>query len=344
MKTIKKYGGLRLKPNFDELITNLETDHPRRSLPSRAATTLRNSHPLTQLDGDTLTDLNEMETRMQKDKLRYIILKEQASQAGISIAEAAAHTEADEGYPASYYTGSMPASSSSRYQDRTLSSMSSPEHYRIGTPYQTRENTPLQTPFRTREQLDDERDDAALARILQQAADAEQMLQDNTEALIARQLASLDLVDEATPASSGFVSNVLAGAFSRLNLDDASSGSKQTQIAQKHLGSEDTPSPQFNEMMARGSAARGSNDPTPPATAFNGNTNPKYWKKQNKTYLLEQLKISGWDPPHPDTSLISKKELYTKLFEVRGIQDNETEEKEIKPQKTLKQKQTAKKK
>jgi len=90
MKTIKKYGGLRFKPNFDELITNLETDHPRRSLPSRAATTLRNSHPLTQLDGDTLTDLNDMETRMQKDKLRYIILKEQASQAGLSIAEAAA--------------------------------------------------------------------------------------------------------------------------------------------------------------------------------------------------------------------------------------------------------------
>jgi hypothetical protein len=122
--------------------------------------------------------------------------------------------------------------------------MSSPEHYRIGTP------------FRTREQLDDEINDERQARILQEAYDAEQMLQDNTEALIARQLASLDLVDEATPASSGLVTNALVGPFSRLNLDDASSGSKQTQIAQKHLGSEDTPSPQFNEMMARGSAAR----------------------------------------------------------------------------------------
>ena len=83
-------------------------------------------------------------------------------------------------------------------------------------------------------------------------------------------------------------------------------------------------------MMARGSAARGSNDPRPPpATAFNGNTNPKFWMKQNKAYLLEQLKISGWDPPHPDTSKLSKKELYTKLFEVREIPENETEEKEI---------------
>ena len=65
MKTLKKHGGLRFQPNFDELITNLETDHPRTSLPSRAATTLRSSHPLTQLDGDTLTDLNDMEIRMQ---------------------------------------------------------------------------------------------------------------------------------------------------------------------------------------------------------------------------------------------------------------------------------------
>ena len=81
MKNIKKYG-LRLRPNFDELITNLETDHPRRSLPSRAATTLRNTHQLTQLDGDTLTDLNDMETRMQKDKLRYIILKRTSKPSG----------------------------------------------------------------------------------------------------------------------------------------------------------------------------------------------------------------------------------------------------------------------
>ena len=112
---------------------------------------------------------------MQKDKLRYIILKEQASQAGLSIAEAAAQTEAEEGYPVRYHTGSMP-DSSSRY--RTLSPMPSPEHYRIDTPYHTRVNTPVQTPFRTREQLDNEADDERLARILQEADDAEQMLRD----------------------------------------------------------------------------------------------------------------------------------------------------------------------
>ena len=61
--------------------------------------------------------------------------REQAAHAGLPIAEAAAHTEANEGYPVSY-TGSIPASSS-RYH--SLSPMSSPEHYRIHTPYQTRE-------------------------------------------------------------------------------------------------------------------------------------------------------------------------------------------------------------
>ena len=34
-----------------------------------------------------------METRLQKDKLKYIVLREQASHAGISIAEASTQTE-----------------------------------------------------------------------------------------------------------------------------------------------------------------------------------------------------------------------------------------------------------
>ena len=225
-----------MKLNFDELITNLETDHPRRSLSSRAATTLRNSHQLTQLDGDTLTDLNDMELRMQTNKLRNVVLREQASQAGLSIAEAAAQSESNEVYSEGY-PGSLQASSS-RY--RTLSPMSSPEHYRIDTPYQTRENspihTPLQTPFRTREQLDDdarlarvlqetddEADDATLSRVLQEAENADSMLQDNDDALIARLMANFNLADESLPASSSSIMNAMTGAIRRLNLDDAES-------------------------------------------------------------------------------------------------------------------------
>ena len=102
MKNINEYG-LWLKPNFDELILNLEADRPYRPLPSRLSTTLRNSHRLTQLAGDTSTDLSDMETRIQKDKLRNIVLNEHATQAGISIAEATAHDEFNDGY-----LGAMP--------------------------------------------------------------------------------------------------------------------------------------------------------------------------------------------------------------------------------------------
>ena len=39
-----------------------------------------------------------MEIRMQKDTLRHVVLREQATQAGLSIAETAAQTEANEVY------------------------------------------------------------------------------------------------------------------------------------------------------------------------------------------------------------------------------------------------------
>jgi hypothetical protein len=78
--------------------------------------------------------------------------------------------------------------------------------------------------------------------------------------------------------------------------------------------------------MAPGSATRGSSDPQPPATTLNGNTNRKYWNNQNKTYILEQLKLSGWDPPHPDIDKIYKKDLLAMLFKLRNIPENKTQQ------------------
>jgi hypothetical protein len=76
-----------------------------------------------------------METRMQKDKLRNIILKEQATQAGISIAEAASQDGIND-----EHLGAMPPLSRARSSSfHSLPEMSSPEYYRIHTPYQTRE-------------------------------------------------------------------------------------------------------------------------------------------------------------------------------------------------------------
>ena len=196
MKNIKKYGGLRLKPNFDELITILESEQPLRKLPSRLATTLRNSHQLTQLDGDTLTDLNDMETRLQKEKLKKIILREQASQTGLSVAEVAAHNEATPPSSRESFTGS-------------LSRMSSPQHYRMDTPFQTKSNTPIHSP---RHLPHDE-------AMREEADEVVKMLEDNIDAQLARQLASLNLGDEALPASSDSIMKAMTSAFRKIDFD-----------------------------------------------------------------------------------------------------------------------------
>jgi hypothetical protein len=86
----------------------------------------------------------------------------------------------------------------------------------------------------------------------------------------------------------------------------------------QHLGTEGTPSPQCNEMMARGSTTRGSNDPPEPPTTLDTHTDPTYWKNKNKAYILAQLITSGWDPPHPDTHTRFKK-LLTIFFRWRNI-------------------------
>ena len=84
-----------------------------------------------------------METRLQKEKLKPIILREQASQTGLSVAEVAAHNEATPPSSRESFTGS-------------LSSMSSPPHYRMDTPCQTKSNTPsnLQHDEAMREEAD----------------------------------------------------------------------------------------------------------------------------------------------------------------------------------------------
>ena len=51
-------------------------------------------------------------------------------------------------------------------------------------------------------------------------------------------------------------------------------------------------------MIERASTARGSNDPHPP-TAMDKNKDAKYWHRTTKPYILEQIIISGFDPPHP---------------------------------------------
>ena len=274
MKNIKKYGGLRLKPNLDVLIENLESDQPIRSLPSRLATTLRNSHQLTQLDGDTLTDLNDMETRLQKEKLKHIILREQASQTGLSVAEVAAHNEA------------TPPSSRESFKS-AMSSMSSPQFYRIDTPYQTRDNTPIYTPIHSPRHL--QHDEA----VREEAEQVDEMIQDNIDAQIARQLASLNLADEALPASSGSIMKALTGEFRKIDLD-------------------------YSDAPA--AAARGSNDPPPPVKVIDENRIIEHWKKKSPAYIIKQLQLRGWRPPgNVDIKDVPKDKLLVAILIQLGI-------------------------
>ena len=92
-------------------------------------------------------------------------------------------------------------------------------------------------------------------------------------------------------------------------------------------------------MIAR---ASGSNSPMPqPTTTYDYNKNPKYWKRKEKAYLLDQLKLSGFDPPHPDTKN-NKGELIQHLFLLRGTRpigetsESEEQSKKKKPPKRAK--------
>ena len=68
MSEVYNYNGLRRKPTFDELITSTQRGKPKITLPNRNAFILANTHQMNALRGDTLTDLQEMETRLEKDK------------------------------------------------------------------------------------------------------------------------------------------------------------------------------------------------------------------------------------------------------------------------------------
>ena len=60
---------LRKKPTFNELINYLEVEQPKIKFPDRTATCLRNSHYLSQFDGNLL-DVEEQEKNLEKAKLK----------------------------------------------------------------------------------------------------------------------------------------------------------------------------------------------------------------------------------------------------------------------------------
>ena len=62
-------NNLRRKPTFNELINYLEIKQPKIKYPDRSATFLRNSHYLSQFDGNLL-DVEEQQKNIAKEQLR----------------------------------------------------------------------------------------------------------------------------------------------------------------------------------------------------------------------------------------------------------------------------------
>ena len=85
------YHGLRERPHYEDIVNYLATEKPKKDYPfDRKATILRNSPYMTMLDGENGMDLTDFENRLEKDKLREILIRENARNTGESLASSRA--------------------------------------------------------------------------------------------------------------------------------------------------------------------------------------------------------------------------------------------------------------
>ena len=78
---------LRKKPTFDELINYLN-NQPKIRYPDRTATLLRNSHYLSQFDGN-LYDLDEQQKEIAKEQIRETEIRNTLGTASVLRSDAA---------------------------------------------------------------------------------------------------------------------------------------------------------------------------------------------------------------------------------------------------------------
>ena len=91
MNRSTKYHGLRERPHYEDIVNYLATEKLKTNYPfDRKATILRNSPYMTMLDGENGMDLQDFENRLEKDKLRDIILREHSGSTGGSLASSRA--------------------------------------------------------------------------------------------------------------------------------------------------------------------------------------------------------------------------------------------------------------
>jgi hypothetical protein len=81
------YAGLRKRQTYDELVGEIERDTTIIHYPDRRATQLRESPYLTQLDGEGMRQMENMEMNLMNEQTKQHILKDMAKTSGKSIAE-----------------------------------------------------------------------------------------------------------------------------------------------------------------------------------------------------------------------------------------------------------------
>ena len=103
MKKQLTFEGLKVRPSYDELINLLDKPVDYK-YPDRKASQLRNSHWLSQLDGDSYRAMDELHHNMIKEHEKEGILKGYATSHNLSLANLRAHHLAPPGAPSSYHT------------------------------------------------------------------------------------------------------------------------------------------------------------------------------------------------------------------------------------------------
>ena len=93
------FEGLKVRPSYEELINILDKPLDLK-YPDRKASQLRNSHWLSQLDGDSFRAMDELHHAMLKEQEKEAILKGYASSHNVSLASLRAHHMAPSEYTA----------------------------------------------------------------------------------------------------------------------------------------------------------------------------------------------------------------------------------------------------
>ena len=94
-----KYNGLRKRETYDQLVDFIERDPVIIHYPDRRAFQFRESHYLTQLDGEGMRQMESLEINRFKEREKKHILQHMSTQTGHSVAElAAAQTPSHHGF------------------------------------------------------------------------------------------------------------------------------------------------------------------------------------------------------------------------------------------------------